>query len=503
MPDVEHLDGLDALLELASIGAHQSLRAYHRLIWKRVNPETPYIHNWSTDAVLDHVQAFFEGQIQRLVIAIPPGGGKTISGSIAGPTWAWLKNPSRRIMAGSYDLPLASRLNRRRRRLLLDKALRWLLKPEYELLRGETGSTFIQNSSQGWMAAISPDGGVSTGEHCDDQLWDDLLKPSHVYSPKRAEVGVFIRETSLSRFKDQNNPRIMSIGQRLHGEDPSGVLMELFPDCEVLEIPAEYDPKRSKTTVLGFKDPRTRAGESFFPARYAEEELKKKRVRMGPAVYGAQYSQDPPGGGGGIFKKEWMRRWDRLPDDPNAIWVGSVDCTFSNTEHSDFVVLQAWCCSGTKAYLVDQIRGQMTFTETCKALKEMSRRHPQVERWMVEVGRAANGDAVVDAMQDEVWAVMGVRHEQGQSKVARAQSVTGIFEAGQVLIPPDTHAPWVLDWIEEHLRFPSEPDDQVDGTSMALNYLRGYMGVDDDAPGPKAKADRGKKFGSRWNSPHQ
>ena len=46
-----------------------------------------------------------------------------------------------------------------------------------------------------------------------------------------------------------------------------------------------------------------------------------------------------------------------------------------------------------------------------------------------------------------------------------------MFEAGEVFIPQN--APWVGEYVEEMKAFPSgKNDDQVDGTSQALNYFR-------------------------------
>jgi phage terminase large subunit-like protein len=56
------------------------------------------------------------------------------------------------------------------------------------------------------------------------------------------------------------------------------------------------------------------------------------------------------------------------------------------------------------------------------------------------------------------------------SKVARAEGVTPLVEAGRVYLP--LSAPWVEDFITEHERFPNAAhDERVDCTSMALARL--------------------------------
>ena len=66
-------------------------------------------------------------------------------------------------------------------------------------------------------------------------------------------------------------------------------------------------------------------------------------------------------------------------------------------------------------------------------------------------------------------------YEPGQqNKVSRAQDATRFFRAGRIRIP--LSAPWVADWVAEHLRFPAgDNDDQVDTTSMAMAIFGGSV----------------------------
>ena len=59
-------------------------------------------------------------------------------------------------------------------------------------------------------------------------------------------------------------------------------------------------------------------------------------------------------------------------------------------------------------------------------------------------------------------------------KVARAQAVSPLVEAGNVYLPHPECAPWVNDFIEECVQFPNGAhDDQVDAMTQAL--LRWHM----------------------------
>jgi predicted phage terminase large subunit-like protein len=56
-----------------------------------------------------------------------------------------------------------------------------------------------------------------------------------------------------------------------------------------------------------------------------------------------------------------------------------------------------------------------------------------------------------------------------KSKYTRAEAVTPLFEAGKCFLPEE--APWLDEWIEEHVSFPGKFDDLVDTTSGALARL--------------------------------
>jgi predicted phage terminase large subunit-like protein len=59
--------------------------------------------------------------------------------------------------------------------------------------------------------------------------------------------------------------------------------------------------------------------------------------------------------------------------------------------------------------------------------------------------------------------------------ISRALAITGICEAKKVKLP--ARAPWVADWVEEHISFPNGAhDDQVATSYYALEELA-YAGV--------------------------
>ena len=95
----------------------------------------------------------------------------------------------------------------------------------------------------------------------------------------------------------------------------------------------------------------------------------------------------------------------------------------------------------------------------------------------VFVEDAANGRPLVQELRRTAnIPVVGIKPEG--SKESRLDAITPWFESGKVLLPES--APWLDDWIEEHVSFPTGAhDDQVDTTSLALSQLAGRQQMPD------------------------
>jgi predicted phage terminase large subunit-like protein len=144
--------------------------------------------------------------------------------------------------------------------------------------------------------------------------------------------------------------------------------------------------------------------------------------------------------------------------------IQSWDCSFKDLDTSDYVVGQAWGRLGTIFLLGDQIRARMDCPATMKAVRELSQKFPQTYAKLIE--DKANGSAVIQMLQYE-------RSQESpplsRGKIARAQAVSPLVEAGNVYLPHPDYASWVGDFIEECATFPNGAhDDQVDAMTQAL-----------------------------------
>jgi len=131
---------------------------------------------------------------------------------------------------------------------------------------------------------------------------------------------------------------------------------------------------------------------------------------------------------------------------------------------------QVWMKRGANFYLLDQWRDRVDFTGTMSAVVTMTGKHPHATAKLVE--DAANGPAIISMLQSKIAGIIAVPAKG--SKLARAQAVTPLIEAGNVYLPePSTH-PWVHDFMEECAAFKGvdrEVNDQVDAMTQGLSWL--------------------------------
>jgi predicted phage terminase large subunit-like protein len=143
----------------------------------------------------------------------------------------------------------------------------------------------------------------------------------------------------------------------------------------------------------------------------------------------------------------------------------SWDCSFKDLDTSDYVVGQMWGRLGAMYFLGDQIRGRMDCPSTVKAVRDMTAKWPGTIAILVE--DKANGSAVIQMLSREIGGILPVNPSGG--KIARAQAVSALVEAGNIFLPHPDYAPWVNDFIEECAAFPNGAhDDQVDAMTQIL-----------------------------------
>ncbi len=469
------LEDVDVAAIEAELIRRKGLRAFVERAWHVVEPHVTFVPGWHLDCIADHLEAVSRGEIQRLILAVPPRHMKTTLVSIMWPAWEWIDRPGTSYLIGSYALDLQVEAAVKSRRLIRSDWYQARWGDRFRLTGDQDVKSRFENDHGGARIATSPTG-TGTGRGGDRVGADDAHRVGESDGDRRRAVKWWDEE--MATRGNSASAASFVIGQRTATDDLIGHLLARG-DYHCVSLPAEYEPRGF---VLGglpahdacdvHADERGAPGAVLWPAQWGTEVLAGRKVTLGSRAYAAQYQQRPSPASGGRFKREWMsKRWTVLPI--GGMYLFSWDLAFKATEDSSYVVGQLWYGHGAAAYLVDQVRARMGFTETLQAIRDMRAKH--ASRWAGSqvatlVEDKANGPAVIATLGREIPGIVPI--EVKDSKQARASVTEPLWEAGNVLLPSD--APWVGDFVEELAAFPEgAADDQVDAMSQALTRMLG------------------------------
>lgn len=407
--------------------------------------------HWKIPSFHLHMMKALEDD-EGCIISLPPDHAKSTICTVLFSSWCIGRNPSNKILIAVGSPKLKSVFAIQIRQIMESERYRSMF--DVAIRKDSDGKLMFHTQQQGQFLIVSK-GEAIAGIRANIIVFDDLVggaKESR--SPVEREAAwSYLTMDLLTREDKGFKVKYVGVGTRWHKED---VL------CRLDTHPAFKTIKKIKFRAISKK------GTALWPERHTLKDLELKKETLGSAAFSALYQQEPTEESGSIFKREWFKFWKEKPHHIDR-YIMSVDATFSKSEDADYVVLQIWGRYQAQFYLMDQVRAQMSYTETKQAIRTLSSKWPKAFRKVIE--KKANGAALIDDLSKEIMGMVG--YTPTESKVSRANSVSPLYEAGNVFIPDPSIAGWVHDYIEELTSFPNgSNDDMVDSSSQALIDLR-------------------------------
>ena len=188
--------------------------------WPAIEPETRYVHGWHIDAIAAHLEAVTAGEINRLLINIPPGTMKS-------PAWEWgpRGQPQLRYVGAAHAQDLAVRDNMRMRRLVKSE---WFQKLwPLALAPDQDAKLKFENAATGFRAAVAAT--AMTGHRGDRVLYDDPHSVEGALSSvQRTKVLRVFAETVTTRL---NSPERSAISARFQSATGSPGAVSIARSC--------------------------------------------------------------------------------------------------------------------------------------------------------------------------------------------------------------------------------------------------------------------------------
>ena len=466
---MKNAPSLDEVRKARTRRAETNLLEFVRQAWPTVEPGGRFVHGWHLEAIAEHLQAVSRGQIQRLVVNMPPRHMKSLAISVFWPCWEWTTRPGLKFMFTSYAQALSLRDSLKCRRLVAS--------PWYQANWGQRVSFAgdqnckhrYETTAAGFRLATSV-GGLATGEGGDRVVADDPHSAAGALSSKRRVATLEWWDQVMStRLNDPTTGAVVIVMQRLHENDLSGHVLKQSGYVHLC-LPAEYEGAKHFSTAapkLGLhrEDPRREPGAPLWPERFGREALDALKAALGSYGAAGQLQQRPAPAAGGIFKREWWRFFREPPRFTRVIQ--SWDTGFKKGEANAYSVGQTWGEAENGFYLLDQIRERLEYPELKRAVLAFYEKHRPA---LVLVEDKASGQSLVqDLKRGSALPLLGVAVAEGD-KSLRAHTVSPLVEAGKVFLPEV--APWVSDFLDELSRFPNSAfADQTDALTQALHNI--------------------------------
>lgn len=204
-------------------------------------------------------------------------------------------------------------------------------------------------------------------------------------------------------------------------------------------------------------------GELLWPEWFNDDMV--TQARRDERVWSSLYQQEPTSLDGGLFKREWFKRYKTAPPDLHKYMTS--DHAPAGMSHNDYSGVRVWGIDHLgDIYLLDGFRAQETMDITCdKALKLIERHKPFA--WFPENDnnwKSVSGFVTRMMRERNIFTRIEPISPHGADKPTKAQAFQAMVASGRVYIP-DTHEGDEI--ISQYTKFPdAKNDDEVDMGSL-------------------------------------
>jgi len=424
---------------------------------KRTDPS--YIETRHSKAVCAHLQALADDEIRKLMIFMPPRHGKTYHASERFPAFfEGVNGGNVDIILASYTIDRARASSRKVRELFKEPT--W---PFVDIsLDPDSQAVDEWRTTSGGIIKAAGVGGSMTGFGAHLLAIDDPIKGRAEANSELQRESQWEWYTDVARTRLMARARELLVTTRWHEDDIAGRINDTpaIAKWTVLRLPALAEEN----------DPLGRApGEPLAP-ELGIEIPNPKLGEISVRGFEALYQGSPTPAEGDLFKRAWFsHRYRELPTLTQCALF--LDGAWKEGVGTDRSAIGLWGTDGVNYYLIDAWAKRVEYPDLKTKFSDYW------SRWKGKgiaptfwpcVEDAASGIPIIQELRRTTnIPIVGVTVDK--SKYTRAEAVTPLFEAGKCFLPEE--APWLDEWIEEHVSFPGKHDDLVDTTSGALGRL--------------------------------
>lgn len=453
----------------------RTLAGFVREFWPVLEPVRLLAWGWALDAMCAHLEAVTRGDINRLILNVPPGSMKSLLVSVFWPAWEWGPQgfAHNQYLTSSFSQTNVVRDNVKMRRLVASEKYQALWPVTFQ--GDQNAKLKFENTATGFREGRPFES--LTGGRGDRLLIDDphSVDGGESDTQRDAAVRTFF-EAGTDRLNSEASA-IVVIMQRLHERDLTGELLKRDLGYVHLELPMEFEPQRRCETFL-FTDPRTQAGELLFPELFSANRVADLKKAKGSYAWAGQYQQRPAPRDGGLFKVSDFKLLKAMPAGHlttcRAWDIGATEGGGDPTAGVRMHRVQP--PSGAALYVIDNVkRGQLSPAGVQGLITSTAAADTSAVKIRLPQDPGSAGKAYVQTLVTALSGYPAVVERPTGDKVTRATALSVQVEAGNVYLlvtgDPAKDA-WIEPFADEVGVFPAGAhDDQVDAAADAFNEL--------------------------------
>src|ERR1700730_1046753 len=441
--------------------AKSSLISFTEYTYRRY--ETAAIHR----QIAEQLERVERGEIDRLMLLVPPRHGKSELASRRFPAWYLGRHPERQFISASASMTLAEDFGRDVRNLIASQEYAQVFDTRLAEDTQAKGRWMTSENGSYYACGV---GSALMGRGAHVVLIDDPFgsMADARSEPKRKEVWSWFTGTVYNRLEKAG--AIVLINHRMHHADLSGMLLD------------QQAAGGDQWTVVELKAV-SPSGEALWPEKFDADALERIKRNTTAQDWSALYQQEPTPDEGGYFKEAWLRPVVDLPEHMN--YYGASDLAVS-ADRGDFTVhLILGVDTKNRMYLVHMWRKQSASGEWVDAYCDLVKKWTP-GFWAHEKTSIISGVGpflAQRAAERKAWTSTELFPTRGDKGV-RCQSIRGRMELSGLYVPAD--ASWLPDLKIELAQFPhGTHDDQCDALGLAGQLLDKVIKARVPLPDPK------------------
>ena len=407
--------------------------------------------------VASKLEAIESGEIDRLIVIMPPRHGKSLIASQRFPAWYMGRNPTQQFIHCSYGGELVSGFGRRLRNLMAGYPHKSFF-PEAHLAADSKASNLWHTTQDGVYVAAGVGGPITgRGAHC--LLIDDPVKSREEAESEtmRNRVWDWYQNDAYTRLMPGG--RVVIISTLWHEDDLVGRLL------------AEQERGGDRWTIL-HHPAINKDGEALWPDHFPIDVLRRIQRNVGPRAWQALYQGDPTPDTGTYFERKWLQRG--VPPAAATMKIyGASDYAVTDDGGDYTVHLVVGIDPYERMWVLDLWRKQTASDKWIPPVLDMMQRWKPI-RWAEESGqieKAVGPFLFREQMRRKVYCHR-VQFASSKDKPTRARAIQGRVAMRGLWLP--AAAPWADDAEIELLKFPTgKNDDIVDTLSLIGRMIAG------------------------------